>query len=273
MIGSATAPAGRRMVSRAIRAEWTKLRSVPSTTWTAVAVVGITVGLTAFMAAAGSTDANEAGGPGDDDVVVNALFGVWLGQIAVVVLGAVAATSEFATGTIGATLSAIPRRGMAFGAKVAIVAVVALVLATAASVSSFLVAQPLLHEGGYNPPAYPHVSLADPFVVRAVVGTALYLTLVALFAVGVATIVRHAAAAITVAVGLVLAPSVLLGFFTGSIRELMQWISPVAGMSIQITRERFDNPPYGPWVGLGITAAWTLTVLLVAAWTLRRRDV
>jgi hypothetical protein len=258
---------------RALVAEWTKLRSVPGTAWTAAAIVGVTVGLTAFFAAVGGTDANQVGGTGDDDVVVNSLFGVWLGQVAIVTLGALAATSEFATGTIRATLSAIPRRGVAFGAKAAVVAGLAFAIAAVTSVTSFLIAQPLLHGGGYNPPAYPHLSLADPSVVRAVVGTAVYLTLLALFALGVATIVRHASAAITIAVALVLAPTIMLGFFTGTIRELFQWLSPVAGMSIQITRERWDNPPYGPWVGLGLTAAWAVGALLIGAWMLRRRDV
>ncbi len=259
---------------RAVRAEWTKLRSVPSTTWTAIAIAGVTVGVTAFLAAVGRTTANEVGkgGPGDDDVVVNALRGAWLGQVAMVVFGALAATSEFATGTIRATFAAIPRRSVAFTAKAAVVGAAALLVGSAATVVSFLVAQPLLHDGGYTPPAYPYVSLTDGFALRATLGTALYLALLALFSMGVSTIARHTAAAMTVAVGLVLVPTVVMGFFTGSIRELLQWISPAAGLSIQITRERWDNPPFGPWVGLGITAAWAAAALIVGIWTLRRRD-
>jgi hypothetical protein len=278
VITSATAPAGRRTVSRAIRAEWTKFRSVPSTIWTAVVVVGLMVGVTVFVATrgrvVGADGVGGGGGGGDDDVVAIALRGVWGGQIALVVLGALTATSEFATGTIRATLAAIPRRGVVFGAKVVVVAAVALALGSVTSVLSFQIAQPLMHARGYNPPAYPHVSLTDAFAVRAVFGKALYLTLLALFSLGVATIVRHAAAAMTVLVGLVLAPTVLLGFLTeGSIRELLQWVAPTAGLSIQVTFERFDSPPYGPWVGLGITAAWAIAALIVGAWTLSRRDV
>lgn len=278
MITSATAPTGRWIVFRAIRAEWTKLRSVPSTTWAAVAVVGATVGLTVFVATkARVVGANGVGGGrgagGDDDVVANALRGVWVGQVAMVVLGALTATSEFTTGTIRATLAAIPRRGSAFGAKVAVVAAMALALGCVTSVLSFQIAQPLMHDRGYNPPAYPHVSLTDAAAFRAVFGTALFLTLLALFALGVATIVRHAAAAMTVVVGLVLAPTVVLGFVTeGWIRELFQWGAPTAGLSIQITRDRWDNPPFGPWAGLGITAAWAIAALIVGAWTLSRRD-
>ncbi|MGH2636815.1 MAG: ABC transporter permease [Actinomycetota bacterium] len=258
---------------RALDAEWTKLRSVRSTTWTTIAVVGVTVGLSAFLAAVGGTNSNEAGARGDDDVVVNGLRGVWLGQVGMVAFGAVALTSEFATGTIRATFAAFPRRSVALGAKAAVVAAVAFVVGSVASAVSFVIAQPLLHEGGFTPPAYPYVSLADPSALRAVLGTALFLTLLALFAMGVAAIVRHTAAAMTAAVGLVLVPTVLMEFFTGRIRELLQQAAPAAGLSIQITADKYDVPPLGPWGGLAVTAAWALAALLVGMWTLERRDV
>jgi ABC-2 type transport system permease protein len=260
-------------VSRALRAEWTKLRSLRSTMWTTILIVGVTVGVSAFLAAVGGTNANEAGFRGDDDVVVNGLRGVWLGQVAIVALGAVAVTSEFATGTIRATFGAIPRRLVAFGAKVSVVAGIAFTVGLVTSVLSFVVAQPLLHEGGYVPPAYPIVSLSDAFAFRAVVGTALYLTLLALLAAGVAAIVRHTAAAMTIAVGLVLVPTVIMEFFTGTPRESLQQVAPSAGLAIQITTSRYDTPPLGPWGGLGVTAVWTVVALVVAAWTIRRRDV
>jgi hypothetical protein len=237
-------------------------------------LVGVTVGLTAFLAAVGSTDANQAGGtPGDDDVLVNSLRGVWLGQVAMVALGALAATSEFATGTIRTTFMAIPRRAVAFGAKVGVTGAVACAVGSAASVLSFLVAQPLLHEGGYVAPAYPAVSLTDAIALRAVVGSALYLTLLALFSAGIATIVRHPETAMTIVVGLVLVPTVVMEFFTGTPRDLLQNVAPSAGLAIQTTTARYDTPPLGPWGGLGVTAAWTAAALLVAAWTIGRRDV
>jgi ABC-2 type transport system permease protein len=262
-------------LGRALRAEWTKLRSVRSTTWMAVAVVAISVGLTAFLATKSGTDANRAGGgSGDDDVVVNGLRGVWYGQVAMVALGAVAATSEFVTGTIRATFAAMPRRVGAVGAKVAVVGALALAVGSVASVLSFVIAQPLLHEGGYNPPAYPHVTLRDASTMRAVAGTAIHLTLLALFAVGVGTIVRHTAAAMTTVVGLVLVPTVVMESFPRSaIRDLLQHFVPSSGLSIQVTAPAYDTPPFGPWGGLGVTAAWAVVALLVAAWSIWARDV
>jgi hypothetical protein len=263
------------IATRAIRAEWTKLRSVRSTTWTTLAVVAINVGLTAFLAMKSGTDANTfGGGPGDDDVVVNGLRGAWVGQVAIVALGAVAATSEFATGTIRATFAAMPRRIGPFGAKVAVVGALALVVGLAASVLSFVIAEPLLHQRGYNPPAYPHVTLTDAIAIRAVVGTGLYLALLAMFAVGVGAIVRHAAAAMTAVVGLVLAPAVVMESFPRSgIRDLLQHFVPASGLSIQVTAPAYDTPPFGPWGSLGVTAAWALAAIIVAVWTMRRRDV
>ena len=51
------------------------------------------------------------------------------------------------------------------------------------------------------------------------------------------------------------------------LRTLFQTIAPAAGLSIQVTRERLDNPPFGPWVGLGITAAWAVAALVIGART------
>jgi ABC-2 type transport system permease protein len=263
------------LVRRGLRAEWTKLRSVRSTTWTVVAVVAVTVGVTAFLAANGGTDANQAGGvAGDDDVVVNSLRGVWIGQVPLVALGVVAMTSEFASGTIRTTFAALPRRRSTLAAKATTVGLVALAVGSAASVLSFLIAQPLLHDGGYVGPAYPVVALTDAPVIRAVAGTAIYLTLLALFAVGVAGIVRHTATAMTLVVALVLVPSVLMESFPRQrIRELLEQVFPAGGLSIQVTSERYHTPPFGTWGGLGVTAAWALAAMLGAAWTIGRRDV
>jgi ABC-2 type transport system permease protein len=255
-----------------MRAEWTKLRTVRSTTWSSVAVLGATVGVSAFVAAVGGTDVSEVGARGSDDVVLDSLRGVWLGQVAIVTLGVIAATSEFASRTIRITLAAIPRRMVAFGAKATVVGAVALAVGSAASVLSFLVARPLLQRGGSVPSVSPIVALADASTIRAISVTALSLTLLALFALGVGTIVRHSAAAMTLVVGSVIVPTVLMGFFSGPLRELLQRVTPAAGLAIQVTEVRAGAPPLGPWAGLGVTAAWTLTALVAGAWAIGRRD-
>lgn len=257
---------------RTLRAEWAKLRSSRSLVWTLLATVGCTLALTAFLTAVGHTDATRAG-EGDDDVVVNALFGVQLGQIAVVSFGALMIAPEYATGMIRTTLTSTPSRGMVFAGKAALVGTAAGAAGLVASVGSFLIAQPLLHGGGYVPPAYQIVSLGDADVLRAVLGTGLFLTLLALFAFGLGALIRHTSTAITLAIGAVLLPTVLGGFLAGGIRDLILQASPVAGVAIQATRERQVGPPIAPWAGIGVTLAWAAAALLAAFCAFRVRDV
>jgi ABC-2 family transporter protein len=257
--------------ARTLRAEWTKLWTVRSTVWSLTAIVGLTIALTAFLCSLAQTDASGVG-EGDDDIVANSLFGVHLGLIAVVAFAALAVASEYRTGTIRATFAAMPARGSVLGAKALLVAVVVFASGLVASAASFLLGQPLLHSGGFVPPAYPYVSLLDPPVVRAVVGSALFLVAVALLALGVATIVRRSAAAIAIVLGLLLVPVVATDALPERARELVRELTPIAGIAIQTTRERVDNLPIGPWGGLAVAAAWSAGAMLVAAWTLRVRD-
>jgi ABC-2 family transporter protein len=259
-------------LSRAVRAEWTKLRTLRSTTWSILGIVGLTIALTAFLCGLAQTDAARVG-EGDDDIVANSLFGVHLGLIAVVAFAALAIAAEYRTGTIRSTFTAMPGRGTVLGAKALLVSGLVFASGLVASAASFLLGQPLLHGGGFVPPAYPYVSLGDPPVVRAVVGTALFLTALALFALGVATIVRRSASAIAVVLGLLLVPVVVSDALSERTRELVRELTPIAGVAIQTTRERVDNLPIGPWGGLAVTVAWAAGAMFVAAWTLRVRDV
>jgi ABC-type transport system involved in multi-copper enzyme maturation permease subunit len=261
-----------RITPRVVRAEWSKLRSSRSLVWTLVAATGCMIALTAFLAAVGHTDATRAG-QGDDDVVVNALRGVLLGQVVIVSFGVLMISPEYATGLIRTTLSATPRRGVVFIAKALLVGASAAVAGIVASIASFMAAQPLLHGGGFVPPAYPIVTLGQAEVLRAVFGTALFLMLLALFAFGLGGLVRHTATAVTIGVGAMLLPTVLSAFLSGRIRDLILQGSPIAGLAIQSTRARSLGVPIGPWAGLAVTSAWAGAALLAAFLVFQVRDV
>jgi hypothetical protein len=256
-----------------LRSEWTKLRSEPHNTRSLLAVVVLTVGLTAFLTTVGSTNANEVGGAGDDDVVRNSLFGVVLGQVAVVTFASRTFTGEFGTGLIHTTFVATPRRVEVLVAKLLTTGGMVLAASLVACVTSFLVAQPLLHEGGFVAPAYPKVSLTDGPALRAVVGTALFLTVVALLTVAVSAVLRHGAATLSLLLGMLLAPTIVAAALSENIREWVLKLGPSAGLAIQQTRERPDDIDLAPWAGLGVTCAWAAAAVLLAAWVLRRRDV
>jgi ABC-2 family transporter protein len=260
-------------LARAMRSEWVKLLSSRALSGELAGILVAMVLLTSFLAAVGHTDATRAG-QGDDDVVVDALRGVYMAQSVAVVFGAAFITSEFATRMIRATLTATPRRGVVFVVKAVVVAGTVWVVGTVACLASFLVAQPLLHGGGFVPPAYPFVSLADPGVLRAVLGTGLYLTLVALMAYGIGVLIRDPAAALTVALGLLLVPTVLAGFTSGHVSDLMREVTPIAGLAVQSVREGSSStPPIGSWAGIAVTGAWTAAALSAAYVVVRARDV
>lgn len=266
---------------RVVRAEWTKLRSVPSTAWSLLALIGLTVLLGLFVAASFDTTGGVPGcrpgapGCGDEDVVMNGLSGVAFGQFAVVAIATLAATGEFATGTIRATLTAVPHRSTALAAKALVVAVVCLAVGLVASVVAFLVSQPVQHGNGFVPEqGYPIVSLADEPALRAVVGSGLYLALVGLLSLGVGVIIRHTAAAITTMFGLLLVPFIVALLLPEQQREFVQRYSPMsAGMVIQRTVDRVDSVPIGVWAGLGVLAGWAVAALVGGFVMINRRDV
>jgi hypothetical protein len=143
----------------------------------------------------------------------------------------------------------------------------------------FVSAQSLLRGNGYQPPAYPEVSLTDPSAARAVVGTALLLTAYALIALGIGTILRHSGATIATGVGLLFLPLLFLGAFPASFARRIEQFTPLAGMAIQSTTDRmlsaFDGRsgmPIGPWQGLGVAFAWAFGALALGFLALRHRD-
>lgn len=210
--------------------------------------------------------------PGDDDVVMNSLQGIQIGLMAFVALGVLTASSEYRTGLIRTTFVASPRRGRVLAAKAIVLGSTVLVTGLIASVGAFLVAQPRLRARGFEPPAYPYVSLTEGPVLRAVAGTALFLSALALFSLGVGFVLRRSARAITLVVALVLVPQLVAALVPSM--DVAKWIyrsTPVAGQAIQQTRVRFDTA-IGPWAGLAVLCGYAAVALVAALWLLRRRD-
>jgi ABC-type transport system involved in multi-copper enzyme maturation permease subunit len=209
--------------------------------------------------------------PGDDDVVVNSLFGVRVGMIAVIALGVLFVTAEYRTGLIRTTLAAGPRRGQVLAAKAVVLGGVVFVTGLITSVASFLIAQPGLHAGGYNPPAYPHVSLLDGVTLRAVFGTAIFLTLVSLFSLGIAVLRRRTVGAIVFVIALVVVPQIVAPAISLEADMWVSRITPVAGLAVQQSIDRAGQV-IGPWAGISVVCAWVVAALGLAYWQFSRRD-
>jgi hypothetical protein len=198
-----------------------------------------------------------------EDRTKDALTGVLLGLMAVVALGVLFVTSEYKRGMILSTFAASPRRGRVLIAK-------ALVLGSATFVAG-LVASFGAYAVSVATSALPLPPLSDGAVLRAVIGTAALLAVVAVFALGVATLLRRSAPAITVVLLLLLVPPVVATGLPLSVAVWLERITPAAGFAIQDTVWRYDTA-IGPWAGFGVLCAYTVVVLAFAARRLERRD-
>jgi hypothetical protein len=277
--GSGARPAPRAGLAGALRAEAVKLRSVRGTAWSALAIVGLTVLLSAFVCASVDTQGG-AGGGGDEDVVMLSLSGIYLSQIAVVALAVTAVTSEYATGMIRTSFVANPRRRTVLSAKAVVVGTAVLGAGLVATVASYLAGQSILPGNGFTAAnGYPPASLADWPTLRAVLGSAVYLALLALLSLAAGAILRHTAAAVSTMLGLLFVPLVALTFLPGDLWEPVQRFAPMtAGLAVQSTTGSLEliagraARPVGAWAGLGMLAAEAAVALLAAAWLIGRRD-
>lgn len=252
----------------ALRAESTKLRTSPGSALLLVATAGLIVGLSAATVAA-----VELSPGSNQDVVKISLTGVQLGQALVGVLAVLAISSEYSTGMIGTTLTAMPRRGTVLVAKATLLAGIVMAVSTVGTLGSVLVGRVILPGNGFTAEqGYPPLSLADGSTLRAAGGTVVYLTLVALLSLGVATALRDAALSIGVVLGvLYLAPIVALSLNDDWKRHLQRLTPSEAGLAIQATTN-LRALPISPWAGLGVLGAWTVAALLVGSLLLRHRD-
>lgn len=273
---TATAPAtvptvppatGRLSPAGVLRSEWTKLRSVRSTVWSLLALAVITVGMGALICAA-TVSRWSSSGPLERlhfDPTGRSLRGIFLAQLAIGVLGILAVTSEYGTGMIRATLAAVPNRPLVLDAKAAVFGAVALVVSEVVTFAAFLVGQSLLTS------PVPHATLGQPGVLRAVAGGGLYLAVLGLLALGLGSIIRHTAGAISTFVAILLILPLLLQAFPASVQTALSKFLPltIAGsmISVQQTADTFS-----PWAGFGLLCAYTAAILAVAGVLFVRRD-
>jgi ABC-2 type transport system permease protein len=263
----ATAAAGLRDT---LHAEWTKLRTAPGMIGLLAAAVALTVAISA--AAAGATRC-PATGCGQDPAKVS-LTGIYLGQVVVAIVAVLAISGEYGNGMIRTTLAAMPRRASVLAAKAAVVTGPVLAAGTLAILGSLLAGRFILPGHGFTAAhGFAPLSLADGPVLRATAGSVLYLALIALLSLGVATAVRDSTVAIGMVLGLLyLFPVVTAVVSDPHVQRHLQQIAPMtAGLEIQATTG-LRSLPLSPWAGLGVLAAWAAAALLAGGLLLRLRD-
>ncbi|MEU2564909.1 ABC transporter permease [Streptomyces longispororuber] len=238
-----------------LHAEWIKLKTLRGTLLSLLAVFGATLAVTVLaFATVGRAEADNA----DAEPVFDAFYALNFGQIAALSFGTTAVSSEYVTGALRISLAAVPRRGLFYAAKTAVVGAAALLVGLATSFAAFLAGQAFL--GGYA------IGLGHPGALRACVGGGIYLALMALLAAGLTTVLRSGAAVLSLLIPFLLIVSFVVGDVAGG---AAQFLPDRAGQQIL-----HEDPAgtLGAWSGLAVTAAWSAAALLAGWWALRRRD-
>ncbi|MGH9249113.1 MAG: ABC transporter permease subunit [Acidimicrobiales bacterium] len=208
----ATASASARGdLGRALLAEWTKFRTLRSTYWTLIVSVVVTVTLGASLLG-GILEEYDAMTMAEKARFDPASEGLWyhglhLGQVTLAVLGVLVATGEYGTGTIRATLAAIPSRIRVLAAKMLGFGALTVAIGAILAFVMFAVAQPMLAGRGLDVP------LTDPTALRGVGLAALATAGVALLGLGAGLLIRHTAGAISTVLIVMLGIPVVALFF------------------------------------------------------------
>jgi ABC-2 type transport system permease protein len=255
----------------ALHAEWTKLRTAPGTIWLLAAIAGLTIGVSA---AAVDATRCPAGAACQVDTAKLTLTGVQFGQAVVAILAVLAVGGEYSTGMIRVTFAAMPRRTTVLAVKAALLTGLVLAAGAIAVLGCLLAGRMMLTGHGFTAArGFPPLSLADGPVLRAAAGSALYLALIALLSLGVATAVRDSAVAIGLVLGLLYLFPIIASVATSpEWQRHLEQIGPMtAGLEIQATTG-LRGLPIGPWAGLGVLAAWAAGALLAGGLLLRLRD-
>ncbi len=252
----------------ALRAEWTKFRTVAGPSWLLAGVVALTV---AVAAAEASVARCQSATCGIDPATVS-FTGIDPSQAVVAVAGVLAIGNEYSTGMIKLSLTAMPRRLAWFFAKATVLTAPVLSAAALAVTGAALAGRLILPSRGFTP-AHGYASLTSATDVRAAVGAVLYLTLIALLSLGLATAVRDSATAIGLVLGvLYLFPLAADVVSNPTLARHLDQIGPLpAGLDAQATIG-LNTLRLTPWQGLGVVALWTAGALLLGALVLKYRD-
>lgn len=262
-----------------LRSEWLKFWTVRSTYWTlaltAVVFIGL-VTLVSFGLRSSNVTGDQLSGTQMALLPLNA--GAQLALIPLAVLGVLTVTSEYSTGMIRASLTAVPTRLPVLWAKAVVVAVVTLVLTLVTVLTSAALASAILHSKGGG------LDAGDPQVQRIVLGTALYLATTTLFAFALGALLRHSAAALGVVLTLLLVIENAINVLAQVVWKWLQHVTPFlpasAGSRLTMTEQQItatnDANLYHvhltAWQGYGVLVVWVVVILAFAAVRLRSRD-
>jgi hypothetical protein len=270
--------AGQAKPSVAVRArdvlasEWIKLSSVRSNKLTVLIAAIVTIAGTALVATATTSVPHSPGrrgtagaGPAFSPLTTSFLAYAEYAVLSVGVLGVLVFTSEYSTGLIRTTFTAVPRRRAVLAAKAVVTGAAALVIGELLAFVLFLLTQAILsgHHRG--------VSLSHSGVPGAVLGAGTVLAVSALIGLGFGAIIRHVAGAIAAMVALLYLTAVLCLFLPAPWNDRIGKFTP-AFAAYQVAALHPRASLFSPAASMLLLVAWPLVILGAAAIVITRRD-
>ena len=259
---------GRVTQLRVVRSEWTKLHSLRSSRWSLLVAWLLTVGFPLLFATILSNrwshlSPRERAHRQPLDV---ALSGVNVAQLAIGVLGVLLISGEYSTGMIRSTFVAVPKRLPVLWAKAIVYAAVTLALTVPAVLIGFFGSQAILRNHHIL-----ELSFSHPGVARTVLGGAVYLTLVGVFALGLGAILRNTAGGIATFAAIMFVIPPLLNILPSDWNNAINpYLPSTAGNAIFSLTHGSDT--LAPWPGFALFCGYTALSLAIAAVLLVRRD-
>jgi len=301
---------GRAGFGGTLASEFTKIRSVRSTYWTLAALLVVSIGIGAAIT--GGTEASFSHNPANkaafDATQISLIAFFEIGQLIIAVIAAMTITSEYSTGMIRTSLTAQPRRGTVYAAKAIVLTSLTLIVSLVTSFIAFFVGQALLSSSGVSASLFHSVTIpqnanvtcpqkglgggggglppgckvvfsgtyviSPSTVLLAIIGCALFVTLVAILAFGVGAIVRHTAGAIAIAIAALFIIPVLEQALPNEWRwDIMRFLPDAANRVVSVTIPGSADPHlWSAWPQLGVTALWAAALLGAGAYLFRKRD-
>jgi ABC-2 type transport system permease protein len=300
---------GRAGLRGAIASEFTKIRSVRSTYWTLAALLVVSIGIGAAITGgtAASFSHNPANKAAFDATQISLIAFFEIGQLIIAVIAAMVITSEYSTGMIRTSLTAQPRRGTVYAAKAIVLTSLTLIVSLITSFVAFFVGQALLSSSGVSASLFHSVTIpqnanvtcppgvgggggglppgckvvfsgtyviSPSTVLLAIIGCALFVTLVAILAFGIGALVRHTAGAIAIAIAALFIIPVLEQALPNEWRwDIMRFLPDAANRVVSVTIPGSADPHlWSAWPQLGVTALWAAALLGAGAYLFRKRD-
>ncbi|MCT6730488.1 MULTISPECIES: ABC transporter permease [Rhodococcus erythropolis group] len=248
-----------------LSAERIKITTTKSPLWCTIIIIVLGLGLaTVFGLSAKSSLSSPNGAM--MPTVSGALSGVTgFGVLVLMIMAALAITSEYRFGTIRTTFQAVPNRASVLIAKAGLIGGFGAVLTLVLSFGAFALTKATAGDAGR------FLTLSGDENWRVVYGTPIYAFFCVVLAVGVGTLLRQSAGAIAL---LLLWPLLIENLFNlfGSIGEKIMPFLPFMNANNFLGSSGGVDFHWGPWGSLIYFALFVLVVFGLSIVVVNRRD-